>query len=74
VNPANSTNPALQKTLDLAAVKTNDRKQEVVALLSNEQPRKSRVVEQSYRQCIWWEGCYYCQDDQQNWHRVQCFL
>jgi hypothetical protein len=32
------------------------------------------VVEQSYRQCIWWEGCYYCQDDQQNWHRVQCFL
>ncbi|MBD1852116.1 hypothetical protein [Leptolyngbya sp. FACHB-711] len=72
--PSNLTEHSLQKTLDAAAAKTIDRKQEIVALLSDEQPRKSREVEQSYRQCIWWEGCYYCQDEQQNWHQVKCFL
>lgn len=72
--PVGSIDRALQKRLNTAAAHTADRKQEIVALLSDEQPRKSRTIEQSYAQCVWWEGCYYCQNNQQDWHQVKCFL
>ena len=65
--------PALQKTLDRVAAQQGDRKDEVVQLLSDEQPSKSRLVEMSYGQCMWWEGCYYCQDETKQWHQIKCF-
>lgn len=65
---------SLQKTLNSIALRQKDRKDEIVDLLSNEQPSKSRLVDQSYLQCIWWEGCYYCQDEAQRWYRVKCFI
>lgn len=65
---------SLQKTLNELAAQLKDRKSEVVDLLSDEQPAKSRFVDLSYTQCMWWEGCYYCQDEFQQWHRVKCFL
>ena len=64
---------SLQKTLDSLAARATDRKDEVVNALSNEQPAKSRMVETAYVHCTWWEGCYYCQDEDKNWHRVKCF-
>jgi hypothetical protein len=65
---------SLQNTLNQLVAQLGDRKSEVVDLLSDEQPSKSRLVDMSYTQCIWWEGCYYCQDESQQWHRVKCFL
>lgn len=65
---------SLQKTLDDLVIQLGDRKNEIVDLLSNEQPSKSRLVDLSYKQCIWWEGCYYCQDEDQQWHRIKCFI
>lgn len=70
----NSVPEALQKTLNEVASKLADRKGEVVDLLGNEQPSKSRIVDQTYVRCTWWEGCYYCQDEEQQWHRIKCFL
>lgn len=64
----------LQKTLDGVASQLADRKNEVVDLLSDEQPAKSRQVDMAYEQCVWWEGCYYCQDGSGIWHRVKCFI
>ena len=65
---------SLQKTLDAVAGNMSDRKDEIVDLLNDEQPAKSRQVEMSYSRCIWWEGCYYCQDDVKQWHRIKCFI
>lgn len=70
----NSVSPSLQKILNEVAAKLTDRKDEVVNLLSNEQPSKSRQVELTYTRCMWWEGCYYCQDENQQWYRVKCFI
>ncbi|MBF1999115.1 MAG: hypothetical protein IGS38_00150 [Synechococcales cyanobacterium M58_A2018_015] len=64
----------LQQTLDQLAAELENRKDEVVELLSNEQPSKSRQVELTYAQCIWWEGCYYCKDHTHHWHRIKCFV
>jgi hypothetical protein len=65
---------SLQKTLNELVDQLGDRKNEVVDLLSDEQPSKSRMVDMSYVQCTWWEGCYYCQDESKRWHRVKCFI
>jgi hypothetical protein len=65
---------SLQKTLSEIAAKASDRKDELMDVLSSEQPTKSRQVEEAYNACIWWEGCYYCQDEQKSWHRVKCFI
>jgi hypothetical protein len=65
--------PAVQEKLNELATQQSDRKGEIVDLLSDEQPSKSRQVEMSYVQCLWWEGCYYCQDEFQQWHQVKCF-
>lgn len=70
----NAVSDSLQKTLDEIAAKMADRKDEVVDILSGEQPAKSRQVEMSYGKCMWWEGCYYCQDESNRWHRVKCFV
>jgi hypothetical protein len=69
-----SVSEALQQTLDDIAARTDDRKDEVVDLLSDEQPSKSRMVDMAYSQCIWWEGCYYCQDESRRWYQVKCFI
>ena len=71
---SNGVPDSLQKKLDAFADRITDRKTEIVDLLSNEQPTKSRQVEMSYTRCTWWEGCYYCQDEQKRWHRVKCFI
>lgn len=63
----------LQAQLNRIAAKASDRKDELVDLLNNEQPTKSRLVDSAYLQCTWWEGCYYCQDQDLKWYRVKCF-
>jgi hypothetical protein len=70
----NLVSEALQKTLDAQVAQLGDRKDEIVDLLSAEQPTKSRLVEMSYTQCTWWEGCYYCRDDAKHWYRIKCFI
>jgi hypothetical protein len=65
---------ALQAILNDLSTKMADRKGEIVDLLSGEQPTKSRQVDLEYLCCTWWEGCYYCQDDNKQWHRVKCFI
>jgi hypothetical protein len=64
----------LQQTLNEVAGAMADRKNEIVDLLCSEQPTKSRQVDMSYVRCTWWEGCYYCQDEAKQWHRVKCFI
>jgi hypothetical protein len=64
----------LQSTLDQIASGAKDRKDEIVDLLSSEQPKKSRQIDAVFDRCIWWEGCYYCQDEQGQWQRVKCFM
>jgi hypothetical protein len=64
----------LQETLDDLVAQLGNRKSEVVELLNGEQPSKSRLVDLSYMQCVWWEGCYYCQDEEKRWHRIKCFI
>lgn len=71
---SNLVSAALQKTLDEVADRLSDRKDEIVNLLNDEQPAKSRQVDQLYVRCTWWEGCYYCQDESNQWHRIKCFL
>ncbi|NJN88562.1 MAG: hypothetical protein HC881_22600 [Leptolyngbyaceae cyanobacterium SL_7_1] len=63
----------LQEQLNQMAAKASDRKDELVDLLNEEQPTKSRLVDSAYSQCTWWEGCYYCQDQDLKWYRVKCF-
>lgn len=74
MNQNNLVSESLQTTLNEVASQLADRKDEVVGLLSDEQPSKSRLVDQSYIQCTWWEGCYYCQDEARQWYRVKCFI
>jgi asparagine synthetase B (glutamine-hydrolysing) len=71
---SNYVSESLQETLNSIALRQDDRKDEVVDMLSDEQPSKSRFVEMSYLQCTWWEGCYYCQDEAKRWYRVKCFI
>jgi hypothetical protein len=75
ISPGKTLSGVLSQVLDqVASVQPTDRKPEIVNLLSNEQPAKSRMVDQSYLQCTWWEGCYYCQDETRQWHQVKCFI
>jgi hypothetical protein len=70
----NAVSEALQQTLNVVAETMADRKNEIVNLLGDEQPTKSRHVDVAYTRCTWWEGCYYCQDEARQWHRVKCFI
>ena len=27
-----------------------------------------------YDVCTWWDGCYYCRDEDGNWTQVKCYL
>ncbi len=27
-----------------------------------------------YEVCTWWDGCYYCRDEEGNWTQVKCYL
>ncbi len=27
----------------------------------------------SYDVCTWWDGCYYCRDEDGNWTQVKCY-
>ncbi|NJO78992.1 MAG: hypothetical protein HC827_11025 [Cyanobacteria bacterium RM1_2_2] len=74
MNQTNLVPESLQTTLNEVAAQLADRKDEVVDLLSDEQPSKSRLVDLAYIQCTWWEGCYYCQDEKKQWYRVKCFI
>jgi hypothetical protein len=57
----------LQKTLNQEARKPSaDRRDEVARLLNSD-----RFVS-SYNACIWWDGCYYCQDENNYWYCVKC--
>lgn len=70
----NGISSSLKTILNQLSVKGADRKNEIVDLLSGEQPSKSRQVDLEYTCCTWWEGCYYCQDHNKQWHRVKCFI
>jgi hypothetical protein len=74
VDTTNSISEALQASLDEMAEQAADCKEQVVELLNDEQPAKSRMVDLAYTQCTWWEGCYYCRDESKQWHRVKCFI
>ncbi|NES21214.1 MAG: hypothetical protein F6K41_20360 [Symploca sp. SIO3E6] len=57
----------LHKILNQEANKpTADRKDEVATLLNSE----SFVA--TYDACIWWDGCYYCQDENDHWYCIKC--
>lgn len=67
--------PETQQMLNwLTRRATNDRKDEVVELLSNDEPAKSQIVDSTFTNCTWFDGCYYCQDENQQWYRVKCFI
>lgn len=66
-NDLNRVSESLQATLNQEATKASvDRKDEVARLLNSE-----RFVA-DYQACIWWDGCYYCQDEDKNWYRISC--
>ena len=43
---------------------------EVVALLDSKEHNQSLEVKSSFRSCTWWDGDYYCQDENWRWHFV----
>ena len=57
----------LQKTLNKEALNPfADRKDEVATLLNSERCLSF------YNACIWWDGCYYCKDENHSWYCVKC--
>lgn len=44
----------------------SDRRDEVADLMNSE-----RFVD-AYDACVWWDGCYYCQDDAGDWYCIRC--
>lgn len=57
----------LQATLNQEVNKLAANRRDEVAILLNSE----RFVA-DYQVCIWWDGCYYCQDDTSNWYRISC--
>ncbi len=61
----------VQETLDwltdIAAAESLD---EVVKLVGIKEPALSQQVKSSYRSCTWWDGDYYCQNENWRWHLV----
>ena len=43
-----------------------DRRDEVTDLLQDE------LLPSDIRTCAWWDGCYYCKDEQGEWHNIRC--
>lgn len=60
-----------QETLDCltdqAAAESFD---EVNKLLNTKEPALSQELKSSFRSCTWWDGDYYCQDENWKWHFV----
>lgn len=60
-----------QETLDLltdqAAAESFE---QVVELVDSKEPALSEEVKSSFRSCTWWDGDYYCQDENWKWHFV----
>ena len=44
--------------------------EQVVKLLDSKEPALSEEVKSSFRSCTWWDGDYYCQDENWRWHFV----
>jgi hypothetical protein len=65
----------VQETLDCltdqAAAESLD---EVVKLLDIKEDTQSKEVKSSFRSCTWWDGDYYCQDENWRWHFVDLSL
>jgi hypothetical protein len=61
----------VQETLDwltdIAAAESLD---EVVKLVGIKEPALSQEFKSSYRSCTWWDGDYYCQNENWRWHLV----
>lgn len=67
LNELERVSESLRQTLEQEARKPlADRKDEVAALLNSD-----RFVS-DYNACIWWDGCYYCQDESNYWYCVKC--
>jgi hypothetical protein len=67
INGLERVSDKLQTTLNKEARNPSaDRKDEVATLLNSE-----RFVA-SYNACIWWDGCYYCKDEDNYWYCIRC--
>ena len=57
----------LQKVLShLAGDVPDEKKSEVSALL------KDHNISATYKRCMWYAGCYYCEDEDGNWDLIWC--
>jgi hypothetical protein len=63
-----------EKMLNWLTRKSADRKEEIVQLLSYNEPENSDVVESEFVSCTWYDGCYYCQDENKKWYQVKCYI
>lgn len=43
---------------------------EVVELVSTKAPASSEEVKSAFQSCTWWDGDYYCQDENWRWHLI----
>lgn len=66
--------PETQKMLNWLVSRAVDRKNEVVDMLSNDEPAKSHEVDSQFIACTWFDGCYYCQDSNKQWYQVKCYI
>ena len=61
----------VQETLDCltdqAAAESLD---QVVELLGSKEQNHCDDVKSSFQSCTWWDGDYYCQDENWRWHFV----
>lgn len=61
----------VQETLDcLTEQAAAESLEQVVELLGNKEPYHSDDVKSSFQSCTWWDGDYYCQDENRRWHFV----
>lgn len=59
----------LQETLDLLTEQVAaESLPEVVGLINKRSPMLSSEVSSSFQTCTWWDGDYYCQDKNWQWH------
>jgi hypothetical protein len=62
----------LQETLDLLTDRAAaESLSEVVNLLNSKSPSLSSEVESNFQTCTWWDGDYYCQDENWQWHLLE---
>lgn len=43
---------------------------EVIELLNTKAPASCQEVKSAFQSCTWWDGDYYCQDENWKWHLV----